>query len=286
MGGMILTPRQRAEREFYQVHARLHAPETVTFDPVLGRQRRPWNSYWFVYEQARAFYQAGARKVLDFGCGKGVVAVRLARIGFEVSGFDISPNNIEVARRLAERYGFTDRTDFSVQVAEQLDYPDACFDLIVGMDILHHVEVPAAVAQAMRVLRPGGAAVFREHLAVPVLEWLRHSWPARRLVPPGESLERNITRYERKLTRADLADVRRLCPDVRIHRFTLLSRLGVFFDGARNPWPGRLERLDARLFKALPFLRPLGATAVIVLHKCATPRPKIPLPRESRRGRV
>lgn len=267
MESIALTERQQAEREFYQEHARLHAPTRLTFDPVLGRESRPWNPYWFVYQQARAFYMAGARYVLDFGCGKGDVAIRLAHIGYEVAGFDISPNNIDVARRLAARHGFAERTRFSVQVAEQLDYADDSFDLIVGMDILHHVEIPAAMRQVMRVLKPGGTAIFREHFEVPVLERLRHTRIGRRLVPPGESLARNITRYERKLTRRDLDCIREICPTLHVHRFTLLSRLSVFFRDPRTPWPTRLEKLDAGLFRWCPPLRRLGATGVLVLHK-------------------
>lgn len=267
MSTVGLTVRQQAEREFYQEHARLHAPEELTFDPVLGQTTRPWNPYWYVYQQARACYAAGARRVLDFGCGKGTVGVRLAHIGYEVCGFDISPNNIAVAQRLAVRYGFGDRTHFSVQTAEQLDYADASFDLIVGMDILHHVEVPAAMAQIMRVLKPGGTAIFREHLEVPTLEWLRQSWLGRWLVPPGESLDRNITRYERKLNRRDLACIRGICPDIRLERFTLLSRLSVLLRNSQSAWQTRLEKLDTTLFRWCPPLRRFGATAVIMLRK-------------------
>lgn len=166
MDSMTLTPRQEAELEFYQELALHHAPAEVTFEPVLGREHRPWNPYWFVYAQARACYEAGTRRVLDFGCGKVAVAARLASIGYDVSGFDISPNNIEVARRLAERYGYAERTSFSVQIAEDLDYADASFDLVPGMDILHHVEIPAAIAEVHRVLKAGGVGIFREHIAV------------------------------------------------------------------------------------------------------------------------
>ncbi len=266
-----LTSRQQAELEFYEEHARRYAPESVSFDPVLGRERRPWNPYWFVYEQARELYAAGARRALDFGCGKGVVSIRLASIGYEVAGFDISPGNIEVARRLAVRYGFEGRTSFSVQVAESLDYPGNSFDLVVGMDILHHVELPAAVGEAMRVLKPGGTAIFREHIEVPFLERLRHSRVGRWLVPPGESLDRNVTRFERKLSRGDLEAIRRLCPQMRIRRFTLTARMVALAGSSADRWQSRLERFDQRLFHWFPPASRLGATAVITLLKPALP---------------
>lgn len=267
MDSVVLTERQQAERAFYQEHARLHAPESVSFDPVAGHERRPWNPYWFVYEQARVQFEAGARRVLDFGCGKGVVSVRFAHIGYEVCGFDISPNNIEVARRLAERYGFAERTSFSVQLAEHLEYEDASFDLVVGMDILHHIDIPPAIEQVYRVLKPGGKAIFREHVEVPVQERLRNCAVGRWLVPPGESLERNTTRYERKMNRNDLSIIARRFPRMQIHRFTLLSRLNVFLERRWPRWPSRIERWDRHLFQAVPGLDRLGATAVIVAEK-------------------
>lgn len=269
MNTLVLTDRQQAEREFYDEHARRHAPEAIGFDPVLGHERRPWNSYWVVYELARGYYRNGARRVLDFGCGKGTVGIRLARIGYDVCGFDISPGNIEVARRLAVQYGLERRTRFSVQAAEHLTYDDDGFDLVIGMDILHHVDVPAAVVQALRVLKPGGHAIFREHIEVPFQEKLRNSRIGQWLVPTGESLDRNITRHERKLNRDDLAAIRRICPDMHIRRFTLLSRLDVFIRNKRGHRPSRLERLDHLLIRSLPFLGAFGATGVIVLHKPA-----------------
>src|SRR2546430_16748013 len=79
----------------------------------------------------------------------------------EVFGFDISPNNIAVAKRLAEKYGFEERTHFTLGVAEECAYPSDSFDLVTGIDILHHVDIPRAVRECLRVLKRGGGAVFK-----------------------------------------------------------------------------------------------------------------------------
>jgi 2-polyprenyl-3-methyl-5-hydroxy-6-metoxy-1,4-benzoquinol methylase len=77
-------------------------------------------------------------------------------MGFEVSGFDITPSCIEAATRLGAAYRLSHRIRFSIQTAERVDYPDESFDVVAGIDILHHVEIPAAVAEYLRVLKLGG----------------------------------------------------------------------------------------------------------------------------------
>ena len=63
-----LTDRQRREREFYEEYASRRRDEEVDFDPVLGKERRPWNPYWYVYEAAVNFFSSPEQKLLDFGC--------------------------------------------------------------------------------------------------------------------------------------------------------------------------------------------------------------------------
>jgi len=262
-----LDERQQRELDFYEERARQRVASETTFDPVLERERRPWNSYWSVYELAISLFRAGARRALDFGCGQGTVAVRLAYVGYEVFGFDISPSNIRIAAQFAQRYGFRDRAHFSVQLAENLGYPCDFFDLLVGVDILHHVEIPQAIAEAMRVLRAGGTAVFREHLEVPVLDRLRQSFVGRWLVPIGPSQERHVTADERKLTAEDIRIIRSACSHMELRSFTLLSRLDILLRRPGNASPSLMEQLDYRLFKAFPFMRRWGASGVLILQK-------------------
>jgi len=153
----VLTPRQQRERDFFDEHSALYEElAEVNFDAIAGLEHRPWNPYWFVLETAKQLYSAGERTLLDAGCGEGIYATLFAAIGFKVAGFDISPKSVEISRRLATANGFSGSTRFSVQAAEHLNYPDDSFDVVVGVDILHHVEVVPSVAELLRVLRPGG----------------------------------------------------------------------------------------------------------------------------------
>lgn len=261
-----LTDRQAAERQFYDSFA-ARAPRQIGFAPVSGRERRPWNPYWRVHELAREWFQSPAQRLLDFGCGFGDTSVRLARVGYDVYGFDVSPANIDTARAISARYGFERRTHFSVQTAESLDYPDGFFDVIVGIDILHHVDIPAALRECLRVLAPGGHAVFHEPVEAPLFEPLRNSRLGQWLVPKTASLDRHVTRDERKLTRSDLRFIQSLCPDLSVEPFLLLARLDRFL-----PHPPRLrwsllERFDAVLFARVPPLRMLRGKVVLTFSQ-------------------
>ena len=103
--------------------------------------------------------------VLDLGCGTGVVARAIAaRDGFTgtVTGIDLSDDFIAAAETFAADDGVSDRVQFAVGDAHQLDFRAACFDTVVAHTLVSHVRDPLAVlAEAARVVRPGGnLAVF------------------------------------------------------------------------------------------------------------------------------
>jgi SAM-dependent methyltransferase len=103
--------------------------------------------------------------VLELGCGTGVVARAVgAREGFtgRVIGIDQSPALIDAARRLAGEEGLEGGVEFLIGDAQAPDLPDASVDAVLAHTLLSHVTDPAAVlAQAGRVLRPGGlVAIF------------------------------------------------------------------------------------------------------------------------------
>ncbi len=267
MSDTELTPRQRRERDFYKEFSRRNSSDEVDLDPVMGDEKRPWNSYWAVYEKALQIYSRDKNRLLDFGCGNGESSVRYAKIGYEVWGFDVSPDQIENGRRLARKYKQQKKMHFSVQTAEKLDYPSDFFDVIMGIDILHHVVIADAVKECHRILKPGGKAVFREHVEVPVFDRLRNTVLVKKLVPNRPSLERHITPDEHKLTPGCLATIARIFPKMEIKTFTLLSRIDPFIRRATNNKPSLLEKADHALFQAFPFLRRLGGHVVLILEK-------------------
>ncbi|WP_420349308.1 methyltransferase domain-containing protein [Pelagibius sp.] len=106
---------------------------------------------------------AGAR-VADIGCGDGGLVRALARAGAEVIGIDPQPHQLDRAR--AAPAAATER--YCAAQGQALPLGDASLDVVVYFNALHHVPVAhqeAALAEAARVLRPGGCLYIQEPLA-------------------------------------------------------------------------------------------------------------------------
>ena len=262
-----LTNRQKREQEYYAEYSRRHDIKEITFDPVLRKESRPWCSYWFVNETMLKEFDQGKRKLLDFGCGNGRSSVRYAKIGYNVWSFDISSENITIGKRLAKKYNFNNKISFDVQAAEHLNYSQDQFDVIVGVDILHHIEIRMAVKECYRILKKGGVAVFREHIEVPIFEKIRNVWIVKVFFPNDKSLDNHITDDEKKLTDADINDIKEIFPDITIHRFVFFSRLNRFIRKVNHRWPSVLEKMDYFIFNHFPFMRKFGGGIVIILKK-------------------
>lgn len=94
-------------------------------------------------------------KILDVGCGSGFFSILLAKEGYEVTGIDLTPEMIEKSKMLALEEEA--KADFICMDAEQLDFADESFDMVVSRNLtwtLPHGE--KAYAEWMRVLKPGG----------------------------------------------------------------------------------------------------------------------------------
>lgn len=102
--------------------------------------------------------RAGSR-VLDVGCGTGVVALTAARRGAHVTGADLTPELLERARENAEIAGF--EVDFHESDVEALPFDDVSFDIVLSQ--FGHMFGPrpdVTVAEMLRVLKPGGTIAF------------------------------------------------------------------------------------------------------------------------------
>lgn len=98
-------------------------------------------------------------KVLDVGCGTGVVAVTAAQRGATVTGLDLTPALLERARYNAQLAGLS--IEFIEGDAEKLPFPDAHFDVVLSQ--FGHMFAPRpaiAVSEMLRVLKVGGRIAF------------------------------------------------------------------------------------------------------------------------------
>lgn len=111
--------------------------------------------------------------VLDVGMGAGRLCASLAQQGWAVSGVDVSEEMVELARdRLPEA-----RERLVRASAEHLPFPDESFDAVTATGSLEYTDVPRALAELSRVLRPGGSAVVSyPNPAAPYSLWKTRIW--------------------------------------------------------------------------------------------------------------
>lgn len=100
------------------------------------------------------------RKVLDVGCGGGLLSESLAKLGGRVTGIDLAMPLIEVARAHAREQGL--HIDYRAMSVEQLaEEETGTFDTVACMEVLEHIPNPAAVVAACAtLLKSGGHAFF------------------------------------------------------------------------------------------------------------------------------
>ncbi len=96
-------------------------------------------------------------RVIDVGCGAGVLAVDLAARGYLVDGIDASQAMIEVASQVVAEAGVADAVQVSLGDAHHLPFPNSRYDFVVSLGVLPFVHTPAlALSEMERVVKPNG----------------------------------------------------------------------------------------------------------------------------------
>jgi len=108
------------------------------------------------------------QRLLDFGTGTGVLARTFSRAGALVSGIDRSPEQIDAAIRAAAEEKLA--IDFRVAPAEATPFPAGSFEAITGNQCWHFFDVPKAIAEASRLLVPGGLLAVSDFFWVAKLD--------------------------------------------------------------------------------------------------------------------
>ncbi len=164
-------------------------------------------------------------KILDIGCGAGLFAEPLARLGADVLGIDPAPASIGVARRHAEETGA--KLAYRVATIEALAAEPARFDVVTAMEVVEHVADPARfAAEAASLLEPGGlflASTLNRTLKSFALAIVGAEYVLRWLEP-------GTHRWGQFVTPAELALA------VRLAGLRVMERKGVSYDPLRRTW--------------------------------------------------
>jgi 2-polyprenyl-6-hydroxyphenyl methylase/3-demethylubiquinone-9 3-methyltransferase len=180
-------------------------------------------------------------KILDIGCGGGLLSEPLARLGATVTGIDAAERNIAIARLHAEQSGL--EIDYRAQTAEALAATGATFDIVLNMEVIEHVDdVPLFAQSCAALVKPGGLMVVATinrtarayalaiFAAENVLRWLprgTHDW--NRFLTPDEVkalLKRNGLRIvdETGVVYNPLRDLWRQAPDMGVNYMLLAEK--------------------------------------------------------------
>ena len=104
------------------------------------------------------FKENQVQKILDIGCGTGRHLIFLSKMGFEMYGFDASPNGISIAKQWLKEENLRAEIKYH-KMEETFPYPSNTFDAIISINVIHHnrmKDILRTVGEIERILKKGG----------------------------------------------------------------------------------------------------------------------------------
>lgn len=152
--------------------------------------RKPLDAFYEIFIDIRIYFQGRlgvvgqGKQVLECGCGINSYAKELSPLVTSLNGIDISDEAVRQSREQAETCQLLN-CRFNIMNAENLEFDNDSFDLLFGVGIIHHLDLPVFYGEASRVLRKEGRILFMEPLGYnPFLNLYR--WLTPRLRTPDE----------------------------------------------------------------------------------------------------
>jgi 2-polyprenyl-3-methyl-5-hydroxy-6-metoxy-1,4-benzoquinol methylase len=214
------------------------------------------------YPLEYSYYLLGdvsGKAVLDFGCGSGQNSLLLARRGAKVFSMDISESLIRLARQRLKVNGIDSGVHFFAGSAHEIALAAESVDIVYGIAILHHLDLPLVAKEVKRVLHKGGRAIFQEPVRNSKMIRLMRS-----LIPYQSP---DVSPFERPLTDDELKEFAGGFSHYRSRAFMLpYLNLADVLPGADRLIPP-LYRMDGAILKRLPALGYYASVRVIEIVK-------------------
>jgi SAM-dependent methyltransferase len=265
--------RPARERDFWNERVRHDAAEALLTDYRVGPEDRcdraiPWLPYIgmpaYVDRVIAELGDISGRAVLDIGAGTGFMTALLAARGADVDAVDVAEESLARCAMRVRLSGVSSAVRLHCMAGERLAFPNCRFDRVVGVFVLHHLDLTAALAEIHRVLRPGGIAIFIE-------TWGRNPilMLARRLLTGHFGIDKAGSDDEqplgwaarRLLARGPFVEVRYLFPEL------LFWRMLGYVPLARGPAARAAWRAADLTLGKLAVLRTFSYFCVVVLRK-------------------
>jgi len=233
---------KKAEELFKKQGQEKYLDDFEGFNPLL------LESFEFCYDWLAK--NCEGKVVLDYGCGNGIHAISLAKMGAEkVIGIDLSEKSLAVARERVKREGLGEKIDFVSMDCEKMEFTDNTFDVIFDGGTFSSLDPEKAFPELARVLEPDGYLIG--------IETFGHN--------PLTNLKRKINKIVGKRTdwaashifqMKDLKEAKKYFNKTEVHFFHLISWISFpFLKFSFGKFLLKFfEAIDMLLLK-IPFLR-------------------------------
>ncbi len=160
-GGVIVRERaELAHASRYDTSSTRDSANPSSYVDRYGHETSPGYARRVRKERFLELLGSGRGMLLDLGCGPGIMAKEILDLGWQYHGCDASKEMIDEAQARVKG------TSFSVGRAEQINFPDNTFDVVVAMGLVEYRDDEhLALKEVRRVLRPGG------RLLVSICNW-------------------------------------------------------------------------------------------------------------------
>ena len=208
-----------------------------------------------------ALGQVNDKHICEIGCGRGELTRELATRGARVSAIDVSAEAVRITQEMNKEF-VPKQVEVQEMDACNLLYSDESFDLAIGVNVLHHVDIVKAAEEISRVLKPGGKGVFVEPLTHNPIS---NVW--RRLTPTFRTAD------EWPLSYPEIREMGRHFSSVNCQEFALLTLLTSFVYLITHSYTAKqrsaelLARLEPRFLRVCKPLRRYSGMILIEFTK-------------------
>ena len=255
-----MEPRKQKEREFHNRRVEASQKDESIYQRLTSNKK-----FYSITRKSRDFIhqwilqRCKNKRVLDYCCGIGNFTCSIAKNSAQTVGIDISEMSIKTCRQRAIDEKVDQKVSFLVMDAENLEFGNGSFDIIVCMGVLHHLDIQKAYAELARVLKPSGEIICAEPLAYnPLIQLYRKMTPHLRTEWEAEHI----------LTRSSIKSAKKYFGKVETRFFHLAALAAVPFRNLPvfNFILSILEAIDSILLK-IPILKWQAWQIVFILSQ-------------------
>lgn len=180
-------------------------------------------------------------------------------IPFKIHAINITEEELEKGKKLA--INSNNKPVFHIMDAHDLLFDDDAFDVVFGKGILHHLDLPIALNEIKRVLKPNGIIIFLEPMNInPFSKVFRHFTPSLRTFDEEAFGFRQLKIFENVFS-----EIKYYPSQLIIFPFGVISKF--FFKKAKNPLTYIGKKIDDTLFLFFPFAKFFYRKMLIICYK-------------------